>query len=312
MSKKTIANFSVFVICAAATLLACHEGRQAPKFDQANSAYNPPTVVGEIKSGEITESSGLAASLCQPGVLWTHNDSGDGPYIYAIDSSGTSLGIWKVPNADNEDWEDMALTRDSSGKCFLLIGDIGNTDKLERSQHKIYRVPEPTVAHEKDVTSKRDAPPSSAPVVLDFKYPDGRHDAETLMVHPQNGTIYVLTKSRSKPSNVYKSAPAFGTGALATAEKLGEFTVPVIPNGFLTGGSIAPDATRAVICDYAAAYEIALPSGADFDEIWKQKPVPISLGTRKQGESVTYSADGKSIFATSEKRGSPIIDVKRR
>src|SRR6059058_4342891 len=40
-----------------------------------------------IKDSRITESSGLAASHLHPGIYWTHNDSGDGPYIYAVDSS---------------------------------------------------------------------------------------------------------------------------------------------------------------------------------------------------------------------------------
>jgi hypothetical protein len=34
---------------------------------------------------ELAESSGVAVSRTQPGVLWSHNDSGDGPTLYAID-----------------------------------------------------------------------------------------------------------------------------------------------------------------------------------------------------------------------------------
>lgn len=309
--KKTITKFCAFVI-SAIVCLACHDGRPMPKFDEANSAYEPPTIIGQITAAEITESSGLAVSACQEGVLWTHNDSGDGPYVYAIDRAGALLGIWKVPDADNEDWEDMALTRNANGKCYLYIGEIGNTDKLERSRHRIYRIEEPLVARDRIPGSKKDAAATSAAEVLDFKYPNGNHDAETLAVHPKTENIYVLTKSRNKPSSVFKIAPAFGSGTLATAEKMGDFTVPVIPNGFLTGGAISPDGTRAVVCDYAAAYEIVLQPGTDFDEIWKQKPLPISIGQRKQGEAVTYSADGKSILGTSERKGSPIFEVKRR
>jgi hypothetical protein len=46
--------------------------------------------------------------------------------------------------------------------------------------------------------------------------------------------------------------------------------------------------------------------------VWKQKPVVVGLGDRKQGEAVTYSADGLSIFATSEGKSPPLIEVKRR
>ena len=93
-------------------------------------------------------------------------------------------------------------------------------------------------------------------------------------------------------------------------EKLTDLTVPAVPNGFLTGGDISPDGKHAIICDYFNAYELTLPDGAkNFDEIWKQKPLIVELGERKQGEAVGYSADGKSIFATSEGKNSPLIEV---
>ena len=64
------------------------------------------TVAFRISDPRITESSGLAASKLHPGVYWTHNDSGDGPYVYAIDSAtGTDgirsfrMGGISVPNA---------------------------------------------------------------------------------------------------------------------------------------------------------------------------------------------------------------------
>jgi len=31
--------------------------------------------------------------LAPPGVYWTHNDSGDGPFIYAVDEKGGSRGV---------------------------------------------------------------------------------------------------------------------------------------------------------------------------------------------------------------------------
>src|SRR5205823_4060463 len=38
-----------------------------------------------IGDSRIAESSGLAASRTHPGIYWTHNDSSDGPYVYAVD-----------------------------------------------------------------------------------------------------------------------------------------------------------------------------------------------------------------------------------
>ena len=39
---------------------------------------------GLIEYDPIDEASGIAASRKNPNVLWTHNDSGDGPLLYAL------------------------------------------------------------------------------------------------------------------------------------------------------------------------------------------------------------------------------------
>ncbi len=320
MSNKTITKILPFVIlamCTGFSVLSCglaaSGDRRRPDFDEQTNAYDKPRIVGEIKSAEINESSGLAASPCQPNVLWTHNDSGDGPYIFAIDSSGANLGTWKVQDAVNTDWEDLAPFKDTNGQCFLFIGEIGNTEKAERTEHKIYRVKEPLVSQQFANSNRNNAAPTEPADTLTFRYSDASHDAESLLVHPRTGDIYILTKHRNKPSSIYQIKPDFSTGGVTVAQKISEIAVPAIPNGFLTGGSISPDGTRVILCDYAAAYELSLPSGAaNFDEIWKQKPLAIDLGSRKQGEAISYNADGTSIFATSEKRGSPLIEVKRK
>src|SRR6267378_6624155 len=62
-----------------------------------------------FQSPRVVESSGVAVSRTYPDVLWTHNDSGDGPYLYATDLRGTDRGALLVPGADAIDWEDIAL-----------------------------------------------------------------------------------------------------------------------------------------------------------------------------------------------------------
>ena len=57
----------------------------------------------------IGESSGVAVSRTYPGVLWTHNDSGDDAVLYAIDMAGNLIGRFPVSGARNRDWEDIDL-----------------------------------------------------------------------------------------------------------------------------------------------------------------------------------------------------------
>lgn len=317
MLKKTIAKFSSFVICLAAWCVistGCFSVSPTDGNPRANnrrgSAYGEPSVKGKIQSKDINESSGLAVSQCQPDVLWTHNDSGSGPIIYAIDPRGESLGAWNVTGAKSYDWEDMAGYKDPSGKCFIYIGDIGNNSRV-RGEFTVYRIAEPPVTP--NSSSKKDPLATAEAEAIRFTYPDFRHDAETLMVNPQTGAIYVVTKRISGAAAVYRIEPDFGSAGVRQAKKLTDLSVPAIPNGFLTGGAISPDGKRAVVCDYFAAYELVLPEGdTNFDDIWTQKASIIELGEREQGEAIAYSADGNSIFTTSEKKNSPIIEAKRR
>ena len=319
MSKKTITKFSAFVISLTLVCLnfsgcfsASSSNRQNTRSENSAAGYQNPNITGKIKSAEIIESSGIAASRCQPDVFWTHNDSDDDAFVYALNAKGENLGVWRVSGAKNIDWEDIAEYKNAAGECFLYIGDIGdNAHKHE--ENTIYRVREPQVSDANKSLSKKNAPITETAETILFDYPDEKYDAETLLVHPQTGDIYILTKRREKPSGVYKLAANYSLDKTNTVKKIAEITVPAIPYGLLTGGDISPDGKRVVVCDYFDAYEIVLPENAkNFDEIWKQKTVTINLGEREVGEAVGYAADGNSIFATSEKANSPVIEVKRK
>ena len=273
--------------------------------------YEAPQIVGTIKTAEITESSGVVNSRCNENILWTHNDSGDANYIYALNKQGAKLATFRVSGAKNLDWEDLATFKNSAGECFLYVGDIGNNG-LDRDELTVYRVKEPMITGSTE-TSRETAVETEKAEAIKFSYPDDTHNAETLLVHPLNGDVYIITKEESDPAGVYKLAANFNPDTLNKLEKISDFKVPAIPYGLLTGGEISPDGKRVVICDYFAGYEIELPADAQtFDDIWKQKIAKISLGERKQGEAIAYSSDGKSIYATSEKKNSPIILVNRK
>ncbi len=312
MLHKNITKFFAFVISNLLICLflsGCHsvssqDERQKNANGKFSAEYEKPKIVGKIESDEIKESSGLVASRCSKNVFWTHNDSDRPNEIFALDEKGGNLGKWKVSGAKNTDWEDIATFKNNKDECFLYIGDIGNNAR-KRSEMTIYRVKEPKVSDLNKNTESAE--------IIKFEYPEMRHDAETLLVHPQTGDIYILSKRLSGASAVYKLKSDFNADKTNTLEKIADFSVPAIPNGFLTGGNISPDGKRVIICDYFNAYEIILPDKAkDFDEIWAQKPEVIELGEREIGEAVCYSADGNSIFATSEKKHSPFIEVKRK
>jgi hypothetical protein len=318
MSNKTIAKFLGLVILVAgwcASVSSCSNAPSTGGYEVNASELSPdfekPVVVGRIESPDVTESSGIAASLCQPNVFWTHNDSGDDAFLFAMGENGKNLGTYRVTNARNSDWEDIASYRSPDGTCYLYVGDIGN-NKLERPELRIYRVKEPTVS-DAGASATRKSPLLTEPAdAALFKYQDTPHNAETLMVQPQTGDVYVLTKRLDGPSLVFKFKPQFGSEQPVIAEKVGEVSVPAVPNGLLTSGAISPDAKRVIMCDYSAGYELNLSGGGSFDDIWKTKPLRVDLGNRKHGEAVTFSANGKSIIGTNEGKKAEIFEAKMK
>lgn len=289
------------------------QSSRRPTSETKAGTYSSPVTVGALKSRSISESSGLAASRTTPGVYWTHNDSGNGPFLFAFDASGAARGVWQVPGASSRDWEDMAAGPGAdAGKSYLYIGDIGDNSET-RAEIVVYRIPEPVVTAADATSTKKKPQLTDPPEIFRLRYPDGKHDAETLLVHPQTGHLYVVTKVLFENPGVYEASMPLSVVTSNTMKRVGSLEIPSLLGGFVTGGSISPDGTRVVLCDYFHAYELVMPkNGSRFDAIWKQSFITIDLGRRSQGEAIAYRLDSKALLATSEGRFSPIIQVERR
>lgn len=308
--------FIVSILCLTAVLTsACHSAtsrpgdrdQKIPEGSNISKAYGTPAQIAELEDGAIDESSGVVASRRNPGLFWTHNDSGDGPFLYAFDRKGGKRGTWRVTGARALDWEDIAAGPGTggAGQPSLYIGDIGDNGK-KREEIIVYRVTEPVVTAS-DAGTDRNEPRQTEPAeAIRLRYPDGQHDAEALAVHPSTGDLYVITKTRgTTPAGVYKLAAPFSSSTINTLERVSQLSTPGLYPGMITGADISPDGRKIILCDYFNAYELGLPasSGGKFEDIWKQSISIVGLGARPQGEAVCYRLDGQAILATSE--GSP-------
>ncbi|MEO6391182.1 MAG: hypothetical protein ABIP75_04965 [Pyrinomonadaceae bacterium] len=274
--------------------------------------WGPPQRIATLADQTITESSGLVASPRNPGLFWTHNDSGAGPILYALDRTGKSAGVWQVAGAAAKDWEDIAAgPGPDRGTSYLYVGDIGD-NSLARLQVAVYRVPEPAITPT-DAESTAAAPRIlEGAVAIELKYPDGSHNAEALMVHPKTGDLYIVTKERRRPAGVYKLPAAYLVQpGVQTLTRVTELKMPSVVEGMVTGGDISPDGKHLILCDYFGAYELTLANG-EFDAIWKETPLIVDLGAREIGESICYSLDGRSLFATSENLPTPLIEANAK
>ena len=105
------------------------EGRELARMlvERGDFAPTDTTEMG-IMPSELRESSGLGISRTYGGVIWTHNDSGDRPRFFAIDSTATILATFDVAGAGARDWEAMELgpcPGQSDASC-LYMADFGD------------------------------------------------------------------------------------------------------------------------------------------------------------------------------------------
>ena len=275
--------------------------------------YEPPVHLANLEDRRIDESSGIVASRANPGVYWTHNDSGDGALIYAFDRDGKSKGVWRVTGASALDWEDIAAGPGPVPQTsYLYIGDIGD-NKRDGKVVTVYRIAEPKVESVAGSNSRGGSFQTAPAEVIRLMFPDGKHDAESLLIHPRTGDLYLVTKTKRAASKVYKATAPFDTSTTIPLDFVGDLQLPGMVGGMITGADVSPDGERIVLCDYFGAYELTLPRGdSNFDSIWRQPLAPVALGMRQQGEAVCYSLDGKAILATSEQTPTPLIEVRRK
>jgi hypothetical protein len=293
------------------------ESIQSRKDKGVDSDYNFPIHLADLENQSIKESSGIAASKRNANLFWTHNDSGDEPFIYAFDRKGKHRGVWRVTGASARDWEDIAVgPGPERNRSYIYLGDIGDNSG-NRDEIVVYRIPEPLVTSADSSSSNQNPGTTEPSNAIRLKFPDGKHDAETLLVHPTTGDLYVVTKVLRHSAAVYKLNAPLPESGIATLTRVREVRLSNIAIGFITGGDISPDGHRVILCDYLGAFELVLPkkSGISFDEIWKQPMNAVNLGTlatRRQGEAVCYRRDGLALLATSEKLPCPLIEVTRR
>ena len=256
----------------------------------------PPSALrrsGVLQSPRLRESSGVAVSRAHRGVLWTHNDSGDGPYIYATDTSGADRGALRVPGANAVDWEDMTLGPcPASPASCLYLADTGDNDE-RRVSVTVYAVPEPPPPGGPADT----AGTTGAPAVLHMAYPGGPADVEAVYVM-QDASLYLVTKGRSRGIRLYRvPRQAWAAGGVVTAELVGE--LPITPDWrlgrWVTGAAASPDGAQVVVRTYTEIYMFPVAAG-------RLAPTPTTcvLGPLEyQGEAVAF-LNGEDLVLTSE------------
>jgi len=149
-----------------------------------------------FRDSAIVESSGIVSSSYSDRLVHTHNDSGDTARFFAVDFRGCTLARFNVSDASATDWEDMAHSTGPSGTPTLWFGDIGDNG-YSRPTIQVYRVTEPHLTPHGSGACPKPLERRIKGARYALMYPDGSHDAETLMADPGTGRLYIVTKAES-------------------------------------------------------------------------------------------------------------------
>jgi hypothetical protein len=264
-------------------LLVVAVGALAAGAGPAYATPSHPVSLFTFADSRITESSGLGTSSYGDGIVYTHNDSGDTARFFAVNSSGATVGVYTMQGATADDWEDMATGTDSAGRPVLYFGDIGD-NASKRTEIDVYQVPEPR------------GPSANVPWVrYRFHYPDGPHNAETLMVDPHTHRLYIASKVTLAEGTLYEAPATLSTTDINVLEVV-RSGMPLLT----TAGDISPDGKLMVLLTYFGAYWAVGVNGT-----LHAFPVP----EQRQNEGIAFTRDGRSVIVDSEGAHSAVYQV---
>lgn len=234
--------------------------------------------------------------------VWTLEDHGNAPKLYALDNKGKIVHTLGISNAQNNDWE--ALAADPEGN--LYIGDFGNNDN-DRRDLCIYKI------------DYRDLEKETAEYAakISFHYPEQTEfppkksgkffDAEAFFFYKNQ--LYLFTKNRSGKGGtfIYSIPAAQGVHA---AKMQGEIpTCDEFRKCAITDADISDDGKKIVLLSNQKVWLIENFKGDDFVN---GKLTEIDLNHHTQLEGICFK--GKSnVYLVDEKdkgTGGKVYEMK--
>ncbi len=250
--------------------------------------YNPP--VKFLLSDEIEESSGLAYLN---GKLWTINDSGGLPMLYAFDTAvGQIVQRITIANATNIDWESLAADDE-----YIYIGDFGNNSG-NRDDLAIYIVPKSEIPLEGDATVE------SSKITYSYSDYSGKiekkkynnFDCEAFIAY--GDSLYLFSKNHSDQQTKLYRLPNY------QGDYIAELVTTFNTSGLITGADINNESHEITLVGYVDNSWVPFTwllfdfEGSNFF-LGNKRRIDFINVIATQTEAITYTI-GKHEVITSE------------
>jgi len=264
--------------------------------------FAAPTETGAIESSEAREISGLTASLEHPDVLWAHNDNAAGARLLALATDGEDLGVAAL-DVDVEDFEDIALAAGPDPeRDYLYLADTGDNE-LERGAIALLRLVEPAV--ETAEVSGVDA--------FTLTYDDGGpHDAEAIVIEPDTGDLYVITKSNGDDpvTLVFRADGVAGAdgGSVELERVLSQAEAPGL-TGRVTTAALSPDGEQLLLGFVDESFRLWERTGSIADTLTAAPCAAPTVEDHKI-EGAAFAPESDAYFIVGEGEHPPLYRIE--
>ena len=275
-----------------------------------------PTLIGVEVDGEaesvciisdpaISEASGIAISRQIPDAIWIHNDSGDLPRLFLVGLDGLTKTVVTVRDATPMDWEDMC-SFELDGEKWLLVGDSGDNGRVRGKTAPACQL---LLLKEPSIENKAGTEPGQRTInsfaTVEYSYPEGPCDCESLAVDPETREILLLSKSDPFTCALFRLPLSLKAGrSTAVAESIASLGV-----SYATAMDISPNARRLAVVNMFSGAMIERQDQESWSTACRRPVTLLTLPTRAQGETVCFTADSRSLLLNSERPSQPLWKV---
>jgi len=217
-----------------------------------------------ITDAAITDSAGLATDSAR-GLYWTANATTTPGIVYSINSHGATTRTVTF----------LASPSDVEGLAYrggaLYVGDIGDKT-ASRSNITVYRLTQLSGG-------------ATVYNAWDFRYPDGKHDAGTLLVSPRNH-IYIVT--RGSGAAIYLAPTTLSTQKVNTLTRVATAPTDVNDGTWLANGNVVLRTVSSLV--------LLDPN------TWATKAT-VTMPVQQGGDAITTALSGGGLVAGSTTSG---------
>ena len=278
---------------------ACSDGVAGSNGGSEREACQALSAIGDLPA-VLAEASGIARDPRRDDLFWVHNDSGNDPVLFAVDTTGALAGSTMITAASNRDPEDLAVARCADDWC-LYYADIGDNQAVHAEIY-VHRLPLPPLPSGAAVPSD----PVSPLATYTIRYPGGSRDAEALFIDAGRGELGIVTKGREGISELYVAdlQTLEAADGPVVLERIGRLDVPLgeSTSQWVTAADLSPDGTRLAVRSYSTLYLFDWTGSDTFDTLTTPTSASLVPALEPQGEGVAFANDGSRLYLASEKR----------